>query len=233
MLLGEDGADAVAFRDQDSFEEQPDAAERIAYILNPALKTTISNDYTIRCIYRTKVCERNLYDNMYQQLVQLSISPQKLGAFEICRALRLWRHHFSEHCLSEQVISLLHYSGNGQTSSCRPKFPEGDEPDMDEITSGVSEMQVQGHSEGKTDLDDLHKRIKYAEKQCGIEESLKGSSLFNLTHSLKICRLVSWLKYQLQLLKPVEAKDGGLICFENEVASLIKASGKLEAMVEI
>ena len=232
MLLDEDGADALAFRDQDSLEGRPVAAERIACILNPALKPTTSTDCTVQIIPRPIVGERILYDNMYKQLVQLSISSQTLGAFEICRALRLWRHHFGDHCLSEQIISLLHCRGNEQTKWSRPKSPEGSGPDMDEIISGVSEMQVQGHSEGKTDLEHLRNKIKYAEEQCGIEESLKGSSLFNLTHSLKICRLVSWLKYQLQLFETDEAKERRLENFENEVASLFNASDRLAAMVK-
>lgn len=230
MLLDEDGADALAFRDQDSLKERPVAAERIACTLNPALKPTTSTGCTVHFIPSPIVGERDSYDNMYKQLVQLSRSPQKIGAFGICRALRLWGHHFNDHCLSEQVISLLRCRGNEQTRWGRPK---GAGLDMDEIISGVSEMQVQGHSEGKTDLEHLHNKIKYAEKQCGIEESLKGSSFSNLTHSLKICRLVSWLKYQLQLFETDEAKEGRLGNFENEVASLFNASEKLAAMVKI
>lgn len=74
--------------------------------------------------------------------------------------------------------------------------------------------------------------MKYAEEQCGIEESLKDSSLFNLTHSLNICRLVSWLEHQLHLFETDEAKEGCLNNFESEVASLINANDELKAMVE-
>lgn len=83
---------------------------------------------------------------MYKQLVQLSMSPQELGAFEICRALRLWKYHFSDHCLSGQVIDSLLCRGNEQRSWRRPESPEGAGLDMDEITSGVLKMYVQGHS---------------------------------------------------------------------------------------
>lgn len=228
MLLDEDGADALAFRDQDSLEERPDAAERIACTLNPALKPTISTDCTVHFIPRSIVGKRTSYDNMYKQLVQLSMSPKEIGAFAICRALRLWGHHFSDHCLSKQVISLLHCRGNEQKKWGRSKSS-----DMDEITSGVSEIKVQGHSEGKTDLEHLHNKIKYAEEQCGIEKSLQDSFLFNLTVSLKICHLVSWLKYQLQLFETDEAKEGRLENFEDEVASLFNTSDKLEEMEKI
>ena len=210
--------------------------KRIAEILNPAPKKLSTG-----LMFPGIVHERDSYDSMYKQLVQLSISHQKLGAFDICRALRLWRDHFSDHCLSKQVTGLLLCKGSEQRSWRRPKTPEDT---MDEITSGISEMQVQGAEtaqsqtdesdpEQKVDLVYLYGRIKYAEEQCGVESRPTMFSPFNLTQSLKICRLVSWLKHQIQLFDTDNAKEDRLDNFEYEVASFFKASDELKAMVEV
>ena len=171
--------------------------KRIAEILNPAPKKLSTG-----LMFPGIVHKRDSYDSMYKQLVQLSISHQKLGAFDICRALRLWRDHFSNHCLSKQVTGLLLCKGSKQRSWHQPKTPEDT---MDEITSGISEIQVQGtetaqripyqtgenNHEQNIDPVYLHGRIKYAEEQCEVESRPTMFLPFNLTHSLKICRLVS------------------------------------------
>lgn len=175
---------------------------------------------------------------MYEELVQLSVFPQELGEFDICRALRLWRDPFGNHCLYRQVTSYCFAKAAKRDPGASQKILGDTRLDMDEITSGVPKIHVQGTetaqsapdqtgendsedkgsklgtSEQRPDLGYLRERIKYAEEQCGVKESLKSSSLFSLTHSLKICRLMSWLEFQLRLFETDKAREGHLVNFE-------------------
>lgn len=58
---------------------------------------------------------------------------------------------------------------------------------LDDNDTGDSE---EGQQEERIDWNYLHERIQYAEEQCLVLQNLAGSSLFDLSRSLRICRLV-------------------------------------------
>lgn len=90
----------------------------------------------------------------------------------------------------------------------------------------------EGQQEEGIDWNYLHERIQYAKEQCLVLQNLADSSLSNLSRSLRICRLVFWLQYQIQLVRADEFKEESLEKMVGEVEDFIEASDDLKALVE-
>lgn len=87
------------------------------------------------------------------------------------------------------------------------------------------------NSEEKIDWEGLRERIAYAKTQCLVEDSLNHKvSLFDLSRALRVCRLVSRLRFQNRLFKTREFKQRRLGNIAGEAGYFINASKGLEAM---
>lgn len=86
--------------------------------------------------------------------------------------------------------------------------------------------------EERIDWTYLHEKIQYAEQQCLVLQNPADLSLFNLSFSLRICRLVFWLQYQIQLLRNDEFKKEGLEKMVGEVEDFVKVSNELKILME-
>lgn len=82
--------------------------------------------------------------------------------------------------------------------------------------------------EQKVDWNHVHERIEYAKGLCLVLRT----SLFDLSRSLRISRLVFRLLYQSQLFETDEFKEERLDNMAREVETFIKASDELKALVE-
>lgn len=70
----------------------------------------------------------------------------------------------------------------------------------------------------------LSELIRYVEEDCLIEKHLTNCSVYNLSSSLRICRLVSEIRFQIRILR----KDDFIL---TDVEDFIEASDRLERLI--
>lgn len=70
----------------------------------------------------------------------------------------------------------------------------------------------------------LQKMIEYVEEGCLIEKHLTKRSIYNLGSSLRICRLVSQIRFQIEILR---MDDYNL----KDVEDFLDASDRLEQLI--
>ena len=76
----------------------------------------------------------------------------------------------------------------------------------------------------KADPTLLQKMIKYVEEDCLIEKHLNKCSIYNLGSSLRICRLVSQIKFQIEILRLDDYNS-------KDVEDFLDASDRLEQLI--
>jgi hypothetical protein len=200
--------------------------------------------------------EKTLFDDMYRRLLQLSESPQPIGALSISRVvIYLWKKHFCQHPLYSQVMTMLIYRGNEQecwlpepieTQFSRINFEnkQTSENAFDQsITKresaaifDASNTHVHDPEERQmlkkklqetADLTLLQKLIGYAEEDCRIEKHLIDSSIYSLGSSLRICRLVSQIRFQIKILR----MDDYISNISKDIEDFIDNCNRLEQLI--
>lgn len=87
-------------------------------------------------------------------------------------------------------------------------------------------------SNGKADLTFLAETISALKDRCrGIEEVLRRSSIYNLSYSHKISRLISQIQYQIEILEICEFALKELSVIQRFVRDFLEAGDRLEILL--
>jgi hypothetical protein len=77
----------------------------------------------------------------------------------------------------------------------------------------------------------LYKLIAYIEEDCLIEEKLSNTSIYNLSYALRICRLLSQIRFRIKIFRTHEFAPYELSEIQSDVEYFLKASDQLENII--